>query len=91
MKPLDDSRLHDAVATRFYAVNGVHLMTSEDDAYATEWYLPLEVLAENEDHLPSRDVIRLAEPRLHLNDYEREMVPSGGVSAMGKFAALVHR
>src|SRR5437016_14423919 len=40
----------------------------------------LEILAENDGHLPSRDVIRLAEPRLHLTDYEREMVPSGGVA-----------
>ena len=34
----------------------------------------LEMLAENDDHLPSRDVIRLAEPRLKLNDYEREIL-----------------
>ncbi len=37
----------------------------------------LLVLAENDDHLPSREVIRLAEPRLRLTDYERERLPKG--------------
>ncbi len=39
----------------------------------------LQVLAENDDHLPSRDVIRLAEPRLRITDHEREALPSGVV------------
>jgi restriction system protein len=39
----------------------------------------LQVLAENDDHLPSRDVIRLAEPRLRITDHERETIPSGVV------------
>jgi restriction system protein len=38
-----------------------------------------QILAENDSRLPSRDVIRLAEPRLHLNDHEREQLPSGVV------------
>ena len=46
MTGITDAQLYNAVATRFYAVNGVHSMTPEDDAYATEWYVPLEVLAE---------------------------------------------
>src|SRR2546430_9749765 len=43
---MDGSQLSSAVATRFYAVNGFHLMTAEDDAYASEWYVELEALAE---------------------------------------------
>src|SRR5215813_13650043 len=39
----------------------------------------LQVLAENDGHLPSRDVIRLAEPRLRPNEHERETLPSGVV------------
>jgi restriction system protein len=38
-----------------------------------------QILAENDGRLPSRDVIRFAEPRLHLNDHEREQLPSGVV------------
>ena len=38
-----------------------------------------QILAENDGRLPSRDVIRLAEPRLQLNDHEREQLPSGVV------------
>jgi len=34
-----------AVAARFYAVNGRHEMTAEDDAYVSAWYVPLEELA----------------------------------------------
>src|SRR5213596_3652350 len=43
---MDGSQLSSAVATRFYAVNGFHLMTAEDDAYASEWYVELEALAQ---------------------------------------------
>src|SRR6266446_1317306 len=46
MIPIDDSQLRSAVATRFYVVNGAHPMTAEDDAYASEWYVALEALAE---------------------------------------------
>jgi Family of unknown function (DUF6058) len=34
-----------AVAERFYAVNGRHPMTSDDDAYVTSWYARLEDVA----------------------------------------------
>jgi hypothetical protein len=43
---IDDSQLRSSVAARFYAVNGTHRMTPEDDGYVTEWYVPLEVLAQ---------------------------------------------
>src|SRR5213595_2243698 len=71
MKPLNDSRLHDAVATRFYAVNGVHAMTSEDDAYATEWYLPLEVLADTAGMQASELRRLMLADRLPLPSYIR--------------------
>ena len=46
MSPVDDSELRSAVAARFYAVNGKHAMTAEDDAYASRWYVSVEVLAQ---------------------------------------------
>jgi hypothetical protein len=33
------------VSARFYAINGRHEMTAEDDSYASAWYVPLEDLA----------------------------------------------
>ena len=39
----------------------------------------LQVLSENDGRLPSRDVIRLAEPKLRPNEHERETLPSGVV------------
>jgi hypothetical protein len=41
-----DPALADAVAARFYAVNGRHPMSAEDDAYVSEWFVPVEELAE---------------------------------------------
>jgi hypothetical protein len=35
-----------AVAARFVAVNGNHPMTTADDAYVSEYYVPLDELAE---------------------------------------------
>src|SRR5438876_3992838 len=46
MTEIDDSQLRSAVESRFYAVNGIHPMTAEDDSYVTEWYIPLEALAQ---------------------------------------------
>ena len=46
MTHIDDSELRSAVAARFYAVNGTHPMTPEDDIYVNKWYVPLEALAE---------------------------------------------
>jgi hypothetical protein len=37
--------LEAAVAERFYAVNGHHPMTADDDEYVSQWYTPLEELA----------------------------------------------
>src|SRR5437879_1962310 len=34
-----------AVAVRYHAVNGHHPMTAEDDAYVSEWFVPVEELA----------------------------------------------
>ena len=34
-----------AVAARYYALNGEHPMTAEDDAYVSSWYTSLEELA----------------------------------------------
>jgi hypothetical protein len=46
MTYIDDSQLRNSVAARFYAVNGTHPMTPEDDSYVTEWYVQLEALAQ---------------------------------------------
>ena len=40
-----DRELAAAVAARYHAVNGHHPMTAEDDAYASEWFVPVEELA----------------------------------------------
>jgi hypothetical protein len=37
--------LRAAVAARYYAVNGRHPMTAEDDAYVSSWYTSIEELA----------------------------------------------
>jgi hypothetical protein len=60
-----------AVAERFYAVNGRHPMTSADDAYVSEWYVPLEELAEAAD-VPADEVRRqMLANRLPLPSYIR--------------------
>src|SRR5439155_17046996 len=46
MTSTDDSQLRCAVAAGFYEVNGTHPMTVEDDAYASEWYVQSEALAD---------------------------------------------
>src|SRR5205814_9559450 len=71
MMPLDNSRLYDAVASRFYAINGVHSMTSEDDVYATEWYVPLEALAETAGMQASQLRRLMVADRLPLPSYIR--------------------
>jgi hypothetical protein len=40
--------LKQALTERFYAVNGRHPMTPEDDEYVSEWFLPLDDLARDE-------------------------------------------
>jgi len=68
---MDGSQLSSAVATRFYAVNGFHLMTAEDDAYASEWYVELEALAEMAA-IPASELRRLMlANRLPLPSYIR--------------------
>src|SRR5438067_11538471 len=45
-----DRELAAAVAARYHAVNGHHPMTAEDDAYASEWFVPVEELAAVTSH-----------------------------------------
>jgi hypothetical protein len=40
-----DPQLAEAVAARYHSVNGRHPMTAEDDAYVSEWFVPVEELA----------------------------------------------
>ena len=45
-----DRELAAAVAARYHAVNGHHPMTAEDDAYASEWFVPVKELAAVTSH-----------------------------------------
>jgi hypothetical protein len=38
-EPGANETLTEAVAERFYVVNGRHTMTADDDAYASEWFI----------------------------------------------------
>src|SRR5437762_12541563 len=68
---MDGSQLSSAVASRFYAVNGFHLMTAEDVAYASEWYVELGALAETAG-IPACELRRLMlANRLPLPSYIR--------------------
>ena len=71
MKDLNDSGLHDAVAARFYAVNGDHPMTQEDDSYASQWYIELEALAETAGIAASQIRRLMLANRLPLPSYIR--------------------
>ena len=71
MAHIDDSQLRSSVAARFYAVNGTHPMTPEDDSYATEWYLPLEALAQKAGMDPSELRRLMLADRLPLPSYIR--------------------
>jgi hypothetical protein len=53
-----DANLVAAVAERFYAVNGRHPMTTEDDAYVSTWYVAVEELAD-ESSLDADEIRRL--------------------------------
>ena len=69
--PTTASGLAAAVEVRFYALNGDHRMSAEDDAYVSEWYVPLEELAD-EAGLDADDVRRLMlTNRLPLPSYIR--------------------
>jgi Family of unknown function (DUF6058) len=68
---MDDSQLCSAVAARFYAVNGIHPMTAEDDAYAAKWYVQLEALAETVDTSASELRRLMLAGRLPLPSYIR--------------------
>jgi hypothetical protein len=71
--------LAEAVAARFYAVNGRHEMTAEDDEYVSTWFAPLEeVAAENGVGADDLRELMLTN-RLPLSSYIRsdgtQMVP----------------
>ena len=68
---MDDSQLCSAVAARFYAINGIHPMTAEDDAYASEWYVQLEALAETAGTSASELRRLMLADRLPLPSYIR--------------------
>lgn len=71
MTHLDSTQLHGAVAARFYAVNGAHPMTPEDDTYVDQWYIPLEALAQQAG-IDASDLRRLMlANRLPLPSYIR--------------------
>ena len=69
MDPFGESDLKDAVATRFYAVNGRHPMTADDDAYACEWYISVEELAGRAGVQPSELRRLILANRLPLPSY----------------------
>src|ERR1051326_4648510 len=71
MTQIDDSELRSSVAARFYAVNGNHPMTPEDDNYVSEWYMPLETLAQNAGINPSELRRLMLADRLPLPSYIR--------------------
>jgi hypothetical protein len=68
---IQDSQLCGAVEARFYAVNGTHPMTPEDDAYVNEWYVPLEALAERTGTTASELRQLMLANRLPLPSYIR--------------------
>ena len=69
MTPIGDSELCSAVAARFYAVNGVHPMTAEDDSYASAWYVSIEELASTAGVEPSEIRRLMLANRLPLPSY----------------------
>jgi uncharacterized protein DUF6058 len=44
-----DDELAAAVASRYFAVNGRHVMTVDDDQYVSEWFAPVEDVALEQD------------------------------------------
>lgn len=76
---MDEHELVAGVAARFVAVNGEHPMTSEDDDYVTEWYAPLEAVAEAAGRTPDEVRRLMLVNRLPLPSYIRsdgvQMVP----------------
>src|ERR1043166_1967326 len=68
---MDDFQLCRAIAARFYAVNATHPMTAEDDAYASEWYVELEALAETASIPASELRCLMLANRLPLPSYIR--------------------
>jgi hypothetical protein len=63
--------LEAAVAARFVAVNGNHAMTSDDDAYVSTWFTPLEALADDRGIDPDELRRLMLANRLPLPSYVR--------------------
>jgi hypothetical protein len=89
-----------AVAERFYAVNGRHPMTAEDDAYVSTWYVPLEEFAADAGVVADEIRRLMLANRLPLPSYIRsdgtQMVPrdlldlleeAGGADALPEWFA----
>jgi hypothetical protein len=87
--------LETAVAERFYAVNGCHPMTPADDEYCSQWYAPLEELAEQAgqeadllrklmlaDRLPLPSYIRSDGIQMVARDLLELADEAGGVEAL---------
>jgi hypothetical protein len=80
ISPYAPETLKAAVAARFVAVNGEHPMTSEDDAYVSEWFVPLDELAARAG-VASTEIRRLMlSNRLPLPSY----IGSGGTQFVAR-------
>ena len=84
---MSESGLERAVAERFYAVNGRHPMTPDDDAYVSEWYVQVEAMAERSG--VAADEIRrlMLANRLPLPSYIRS---DGAQMVAHDLLALLH-
>jgi hypothetical protein len=67
--PFGEAELENAIATRFYAVNGTHPMTADDDAYVRKWYISIEELARHASVQPSELRRLILANRLPLPSY----------------------
>jgi|SRR5437763_3745447 len=65
------SDLAAAVSARYYAVNGRHEMTPEDDAYVSSWYVALDELAAGRGSEPDELRRLMLSNRLPLPSYIR--------------------
>src|SRR5438067_12032783 len=69
MHPFGEAELKNAIAARFYAVNGTHPMTADDDAYVRKWYISVEELARRAGVQPSELRRLILANRLPLPSY----------------------
>jgi hypothetical protein len=69
MHRFGEAELKNAIAARFYAVNGTHPMTADDDAYVRKWYISVEELARRAGVQPSELRRLILANRLPLPSY----------------------